>query len=276
MKLQELNKLSEFEKLSHIHEITKGYDKYLVAELLNNFYNETYHEITTKHKDITESITIDPTAIYLNGFHFKHFAFDSWNKFTINIEQHLFDFGDNISWHKPNEELKLCRDLFDAIIKLENVLSDKCLNEIERIELTDCEVINNSILKIYPKPIQNIKTEVKGFEDVSREEPTKAKDYKNTIWFKTGILLANGEAFDLYKKYKNEKGYFIRICKELGFKESDRPYFSETINDNPKRSSDKNTFADKGKLQKLYKHLKENGLEFGDEFLKKYNALELE
>ena len=30
--------------------------------------------------------------------------------------------------------------------------------------------------------------------------PTKVKDYKNTIWFTTGIPLATGEAFDLYSR----------------------------------------------------------------------------
>ena len=276
MKLQELNKLNEFEKLSQLHEITKGYDKYLVAELLNNFYNEIYHEIIIKHRDVT-STNIDPTAIYLNGFQFKHFGFDTWNKFTINIEFHLFDFGNDISWHKTTEELNLCRDLFDAVIKLENVLSDKCLNEIERTELTDCEIINNSIIKIYPKPIQNIETKARVLEDVYLSQPTKSEYYKDTIWFKTGIPLATGEAFDLYKKYKKDKGYCKKICLELGFKETDRPYFSETINDNPRATDkNKNTFADKGKLQKLHKHLTENGLEFGAEFLEKYNALELE
>lgn len=275
MKLQELNKLNEFEKLSQLHVITKGYDKYLVAELLNNFYNEIYHEIIIKHRDVT-STNIDPTAIYINGFHFKHFGFDSWNKFTINIEQHLFDFGNDISWHKQNEELNLCRNLFDAVIKLENVLSDKCLNEIERTELTDCEIINNSIIKIYPKPIQNIETKARVLEDVYLGQPTKAKDYKDTIWFKTGIPLATGEAFELYRKYKNDKGYCKKICLELGFKETDRPYFSETINDQPRATDkNKNTFADKGKLQKLYNHLTENNMPFGAEFLKKYDALEL-
>lgn len=131
--------------------------------------------------------------------------------------------------------------------------------------------------KINQKPTQNIKIDKKGFEDVSIQKPTKAKDYKCTIWFKTGIPLATGEAFKLYRKYKNDKGYYKKICLELGFKETDRPYFSETIIDQPRATDkNKNTFADKGKLQKLHNHLTENGLEFGAEFLEKYNALELE
>ena len=103
---------------------------------------------------------------------------------------------------------------------------------------------------------------------------TQAKDYKKSIWFKTGIPLATGEAFDLYRKYKNDKGHFKKICLELGFKEGDRPYFSETINGTT--DNDKNTFANKDKLQKLHKHLAENGLEFGTEFLIKFNAIEPE
>jgi len=104
----------------------------------------------------------------------------------------------------------------------------------------------------------------------------KGKDYKDYIWFKTGIPLATGEAFDLYNKYKLDKGHFMRICIDLGFKKSDRPYFSETINDNSSTNSDKNTFANKDKLQKLHKHLTENNLNFGARFLKKYNEIELE
>ena len=105
---------------------------------------------------------------------------------------------------------------------------------------------------------------------------TKVKNYKDTIWFTTGIKLATGEAFDLYRKYKNDKGQFTKICLELGFKESDRTYFSSTISDNKKNITDKNTFANKDKLQKLHKHLTENNLSFGTEFLVKFNEIELE
>lgn len=101
----------------------------------------------------------------------------------------------------------------------------------------------------------------------------KAKDYKDFIWFKTGLKLATGEAYDLYNKYKLDKGHFAKICFELGFKETDRTYFSSTINDN---ETDKNTFTDKNKLQKLHKHLTENNLPFGTEFLEKYNQIETE
>ena len=119
--------------------------------------------------------------------------------------------------------------------------------------------------------------------------PKKVKDYKDTIWFTTGIKLATGEAFDLYEKYKNDKGHFTKICSELGFKESDRTFFSTTINDIkpkvvfdnkgkklPLEKNNKNTFADKDKLQKLHKELTEKNLPFGAVFLEKYNQIEAE
>ena len=98
----------------------------------------------------------------------------------------------------------------------------------------------------------------------------EVKDYQDKIWFKTGVKLATGEAFDLYDKYKLNRGHFTKICLELGFKQSDRPYFSATIQNN---DSDKNTFANKDKLQKLYKHLTENNLNFGTKFLEKYDRI---
>lgn len=118
---------------------------------------------------------------------------------------------------------------------------------------------------------------------------SKTKDYKDTIWFKTGIPLATGEAFELYRKYENNKGVFEIINDKFGEKKSDRTFFSSTINDlKPKASFDvkgkrlpdekfnKNTFADKIKLQILHKHLTENNMNFGSEFLEKYNQIEPE
>lgn len=98
----------------------------------------------------------------------------------------------------------------------------------------------------------------------------KIKDYKSTIWFRTGVTLATGVAYDLYNRYKLDKGHFTKICLELGFKDSDRPYFSDTINDN---NGDKNTFANKDKLIKLHNYLTENNLSFGSCFLEKYNQI---
>lgn len=136
------------------------------------------------------------------------------------------------------------------------------------------------VYEFYLKKLhKRAKTEIQTLEPV--EDNSKGKpiaegknDYENTIWFKTGVKLATGEAFDLYHKYKNDKGHFARITKELGFKESDRTYFSTTIGGNSK--SDKNTFANKDKVQKIYNHLKENSLTACSEFQSKYDSFKFE
>jgi hypothetical protein len=128
------------------------------------------------------------------------------------------------------------------------------------------DLLNNKLLGQPEFKVINI-------SDTSDDNKPRVKDYKETLWFKTGIKLATGEAYKLYSKYKLYKGHFTKICLELGFKETDRPYFSDTINNN---TSDKNTFLSNDKLQKLHKHLTENNLPFGAEFLEKYNQIETE
>ena len=168
------------------------------------------------------------------------------------------------------------RDYWNELIKIYKIdklsLSDYdsflvrfiCVHKESRIPFDGYCERQIKILEIQSESTFNI-------NDASKTK--KAKDYKDFIWFKTGLKLATGEAYDLYNKYKLDKGHFAKICFELGFKETDRTYFSSTINDN---ETDKNTFTDKNKLQKLHKHLTENNLPFGTEFLEKYNQIETE
>ncbi|MBC7525908.1 MAG: hypothetical protein H7239_15915 [Flavobacterium sp.] len=131
----------------------------------------------------------------------------------------------------------------------------------------------NDLVKIQPQQPEPTATET---ETPYFGLPTnkKVKDYKKEIWFITGIPLATGEAYNLYYKYKEDKGHYTKICLELGFKESVRSFFSSTITDN--KNTNNNTFANKDKIQKLHKHLTENHLPFGAEFLNKYNQIEAE
>lgn len=175
------------------------------------------------------------------------------------IQQQLFCFNEFLSFvvngamTKAKKQM-LLEDL-EQSTTLEN-LQQSTEQKIEFLEYKLKDVSNNKTpQQSQPKPIN------------------KTKDYKNTFWFKTGITLATGEAFNLYYKYKEDKGHFTKLCLELGFEEKYRPYFSETINNN---DSDKNTFANKDKLQKLHKYLTENQLNFGAEFLRKYNQIEPE
>jgi hypothetical protein len=195
-----------------------------------------------------------------------------------------------------NEGLLLKRDLNSSELKDFDMLSMQYKTEFEE-RLFNNDLDNNSqsefiakAISKWAKTIINVRENkindlVNGiFETIESEEiqkvelnnfskTKKAKDYKDFIWFKTGLKLATGEAYDLYNKYKLDKGHFTKICLELGFKESDRTYFSSTINDN---ETDKNTFIDKDKLNKLHTHLIENNLPFGVNFLEKYNQIETE
>lgn len=95
---------------------------------------------------------------------------------------------------------------------------------------------------------------------------------KSKIWFKVGLFFAKGEAQELYEKYKSERGHFKKITLELGFKESDRPYFSETINNTT--VSDKNIYSDLTKMKKIRNHCKKNNILISEDFDKNFNALQ--
>lgn len=74
---------------------------------------------------------------------------------------------------------------------------------------------------------------------------------KETVPFKVGVEFAKGTPQNLYEKYKKDKGHFLKICKELGFKDSDRPYFSQTLNDG---KGDKNIYSNFKNIQLVYKY----------------------
>lgn len=97
----------------------------------------------------------------------------------------------------------------------------------------------------------------------------KVKDLTIQKWFKTGIALATGEAFEIYKKIGNLP---TEICRKIGVPESNKTYISATINNLPNK--DKNIFNSDDKLKALYKYITENNLKFGTDFLEKYNQIE--
>jgi hypothetical protein len=92
--------------------------------------------------------------------------------------------------------------------------------------------------------------------------------------FKIGLKFAIGEPQELYKKYKKEKGHFKMICLELGFKESDRPYFSETLPNTSK--SNKNLFNNVTLLKHIAKYCRDLQINMCEDFLEKIKVIELE
>jgi len=128
----------------------------------------------------------------------------------------------------------------------------------------------------FDKELSFLKGKLKQLKNSKQPEPkaTVKKDIKEQTPFLVGLKFANGEAQELYKKYKGEKGHFKKICLELGFKDTDRPYFSETLNNN--RKGIKNIYNKKGTLIQVYNYCTENKIVMCDGFLEKYNQIELE
>ena len=99
-------------------------------------------------------------------------------------------------------------------------------------------------------------------------------EFKEKTPFKVALKFATGEAQLLYKKFKDEKGHFKIICLELGFKESDRPYFSETLGDTSDRP--KNLFKNVRLMKQVVDHCNSNRIVMSEDFLEKVNKIELE
>ena len=110
-------------------------------------------------------------------------------------------------------------------------------------------------------------------EKISFITVSEAKqNFQNTTWFKVGLLFAKGEVQELYEKYKSERGHFKKITLELGFKATDRPYFSETINNST--DGNKNIYSDLSKMKKIHYHCKKNEILICEDFDKNFNALQ--
>lgn len=247
-------------------------------------YNEINIEL---YEDFSIHFKTEPKLLqFLNNL-FIEFEFfsnnvNNWIEITnhfIFLETGYLFWTDEIHFNYKTEPEKLFElfNLYDGLTMLIQFHFPE--NKRTGAQIKTCEYIiklGEKIQKLYLPELQKevpIKTEPETIVINDASKTKKVKDYKDFIWFKTGLKLATGEAYELYNKYKLDKGHFTKICSELGFKESDRPYFSETINNN---ETDKNTFANKDKLQKLHMHLIENNLAFGVEFLTKYNQIEAE
>lgn len=110
-------------------------------------------------------------------------------------------------------------------------------------------------------------------ENSSVINDSEAKNnFQNTTWFKVGLLFAKGKVQELYKKHITEKGHFKKITLELDFKATDRPYFSETINNST--NNPKNIYSNFDKMKKIRDYCKKNEICICDDFDNKFNALQ--
>lgn len=96
-------------------------------------------------------------------------------------------------------------------------------------------------------------------------ESLKYEVIQKRLWFKIGLLFANGEMDNLIKKHKaGTMTNCTAIALELGNR-SFRPYISETINNI--NSSDKNIFASSEKMDLIMKYCEMKGIRVVESFI---------
>lgn len=153
--------------------------------------------------------------------------------------------------------------------KLSIKLKNYCLSKfIECITIME----NDFFIKIYDSPIhkkfeivRDVYEELIDLDEVEilQKKGRNRENYKDTIWFKVGMLFATDKIEELKSKYHNN---FTQYAKsKFGEKWSSyRVYISESFNRNNK--SNKNIFKYPDKLKKIYDHCVEEKISMTDNF----------
>ncbi|MFT5216442.1 MAG: hypothetical protein ACI83H_001565 [Glaciecola sp.] len=118
MKLTELVLKSKLEQISLLHDATKGWDKYLVMELLNCYFDEIHDILISKYS--TYEQVKDDTTVYLREYYFHKYEF---------LCGELFIHKDLIFFDMPITEVLGYWNLYDIIEILENTLTDSLSDE---------------------------------------------------------------------------------------------------------------------------------------------------
>lgn len=125
----------------------------------------------------------------------------------------------------------------------------------------------NYVLDFIEFEIEQLKLNPIKFKTLQPKDGTQ-KDYTKNIWFKVGLLFANGEMAKLIEQYSiNGTANGTKIAEHLGNK-SYKGFINETISNNLKNITDKNIFSNQKKLLKIKKYCDENNIVMVDSFLK--------
>ena len=135
MKLLDIIEKGKSEKKTILYDLTRGWDKHLVMELLNDYFYEIRDELSKKYDTYEgEEEEEEEGTIYFNKFYFHHYEYQC-GELNIHKVDIFFDVPSDKSWS--------CWDLYDAIEILENTLKDS-LSEDE--------------LKLLPEWVNPLKT----------------------------------------------------------------------------------------------------------------------
>lgn len=112
-------------------------------------------------------------------------------------------------------------------------------------------------------------------EAINNHDFKTIKPYKNKPWFKIGVLLATGELYEIYQSCQNNFSETARVLVDkIGIKESDRPYISESINNNVGKA--KNIYGRLDYMEKIMRHIIEKKLKPKQVFIDRYNKIKQE
>jgi hypothetical protein len=106
--------------------------------------------------------------------------------------------------------------------------------------------------------------------DVTLKNDNLDNPILNKLWFQVGLAFAKGQISKLYEEHLiGTMSSFTQIALSLGNKNY-RPFISESYN--YRRTSDKNIFSNKKKVEAILKYCKINNIEVSEDFTKRMKS----
>ncbi|UFH45371.1 hypothetical protein LNP27_09515 [Flavobacterium galactosidilyticum] len=238
-------------------------------------------EISILKSHLKQRLLIGKYSFFMAQFTFEKRVEDlekllNINRVKDNRDDLYYEELDKIRKSKINRDSKKQKDitLFKILAIADDIIKGNHIesyNDFSKLEMTILAEDNNKYKEHLTRLLEGNNIP---FVNQKENSSIQSEDkYLNCIWFQIGLVFVNGKAQELYEKYKLEKGHFLKITLELGFKKTDRPYFSETLNNSTINS--KNIYRSANKMKTIYKYCLENQISLNDSFMSIYNALQI-
>ncbi len=243
----EIEKLANYPpKLQHL---LKDY-LFLLEDLANNIF-ELY----------SASFRLEETPAAFNTFNLSYLKIEAG---LAELPKYVQVVSENFKQQKVEDALYLQRML--------DILFNDLLVLLQILGIKTKESPLNKAFKAAKKNIERLKiSKIEKHPANDTEVKTNKKPIEENIWFKVGLTFATGKAQELLKKHKigqgeYVKGYFSKITKELGFKPTDRVYFSQTFNNTT--SDNKNIYSQLEKLHQIFQYCQNHNIKVVEDFHK--------
>lgn len=255
-----------------------GKSHFLVSDYLRNALANNYN----LHRNEKLKVVYELFGTRYSEYEVDHIQKIFANEIKIAFENiEVSQLPKNYSYSKFIKEIAII-EVVDEISRLMSNNSQLLemfykANVFDDFEIREHRGISLEHYPVYKKLHQILHPEY--YEPFNKEDNlelfvTENIDFKEKTSFKIALKFATGEAQELYEKHKVDKGHFKIICLKLGFKETDRPYFSETL---PNTSNgNKNLFKNLGLIKQVVKHCNSEQIAMCKDFLDKVSNFELE